>query len=289
MVGAELGLTQRERLLEQRQRTVELTGGLIAPARGCSCCRACWGGRARAWTSSAPASPQTAAVPGRAYRRPGSPGEVAHAHECVGVVGAELRLQEAQRLLIQRQGPVELTGSLIVLSEVVHADECVGVVGAELGLPSAPASPQTAAAPRSSLPARHVADSEVVHADECVGVVGAELRLPQRQRLLIQRQSPVELTGRQVADGEVVHALSVSGWSGPSLDFRSASVSSNSGMRTVELTGILVAHGKVVHALSVSRWSGPSFDFPAPASPRAAAAHGRASRLPGSPQRGCSC
>ena len=39
-----------------------------------------------------------------------APSEVVHAGECVGVVGAELRLRQRQRLLEQRQGTVELTG-----------------------------------------------------------------------------------------------------------------------------------------------------------------------------------
>ena len=58
-------------------------------------------------------------------------GEVVHARERVGVVGAELRLPQRQRLLAQLQRPVVLAGVGIADGEVVHARERVGVVGAE--------------------------------------------------------------------------------------------------------------------------------------------------------------
>ena len=110
VVGAELRLPQRQRLLEELQRPVVLAGGGIAdgevghalervgvvgaelrllqrqrllesfsarsfwPAcnscrRGCSCSRACRGGRARASPSAAPGSPRGASAPGRSGRR----------------------------------------------------------------------------------------------------------------------------------------------------------------------------------------------------------------------------
>ena len=51
------------------------------------------------------------------------------------MVGAGLGFLELQRLLVQRQGQVELPGSLICNGQVAHADERVGMVGAELGFP----------------------------------------------------------------------------------------------------------------------------------------------------------
>ena len=47
--------------------------------------------------------------------------------------GAELGFPELERLLEERQGQVQLPGSLIRPGEVVHAGERVGMVGAELG------------------------------------------------------------------------------------------------------------------------------------------------------------
>ena len=62
-------------------------------------------------------------------------GEVVHADERVGVVGAELRLPQRQRLLVELQRPLVLAGVDVAGGEVVHAPERVGVVGAELRLP----------------------------------------------------------------------------------------------------------------------------------------------------------
>ena len=70
-----------------------------------------------------------------------------------GWSGPSLAFVERQRLLEQRQGPVELPGVLVASGEVVHAAEGVGVVGAELRLPAAPASPRSSGSARSSLPA----------------------------------------------------------------------------------------------------------------------------------------
>ena len=62
-------------------------------------------------------------------------GEVVHADERVGMVGAELGLPELERLLEERQGQVQLPGIQVRHGEVVHAGERVGMVGAELGFP----------------------------------------------------------------------------------------------------------------------------------------------------------
>ena len=49
-----------------------------------------------------------------------------------GWSGPSLAFTELQRLLEERQGQVQLPGSLIRHGEVVHAGERVGMVGAEL-------------------------------------------------------------------------------------------------------------------------------------------------------------
>ena len=61
------------------------------------------------------------------------------------------------------------------------------------------------------------------------GWSGPSLAFLQRQRLLEQRQGPVELAGGPVATARLFMLVRVSGWSGPSLAFLSASVSSYSG------------------------------------------------------------
>ena len=134
VVGAELRLHQRQRLLEERQGPVELAGGLVAAARLFMLVSVSgWSGPSFAFLSASVSSKS-----GRA--RSSLPavlvadGEVVHAGERVGVVGAELRLPQRQRLLEERQGAVELAGGLVARGEVVHAGERVGVVGAELRL-----------------------------------------------------------------------------------------------------------------------------------------------------------
>ncbi len=52
-----------------------------------------------------------------------------------GCSRSELGFAELQRLLEERQGQVQLPGSLIRQGEVVHAGERVGMFGAELGFP----------------------------------------------------------------------------------------------------------------------------------------------------------
>ncbi len=51
------------------------------------------------------------------------------------MIGAELGFPELERLLEERQGQVQLPGSLIRHGKVVHARERVGMIGAELGFP----------------------------------------------------------------------------------------------------------------------------------------------------------
>ena len=94
----------------------------------------------------------------------------------VGVVGAELRPHQRQRLLVELQRPVVLAGVGIAVGEVVHAMERVGVVGPELR----PRQRQRLLVELQRpvvLASGDIAVGEVDHAVERVGVVGPELRL----------------------------------------------------------------------------------------------------------------
>ena len=145
----------------------------------------------------------------------------------VGVVGAELRLRERQRLLEELQRPVVLAGVGVAAGEVAHARERVGVVGPELRLLQRQRLLAELERP-VMLAGVGIAVGEVVHAHERVGVVGPELRLLQRQRLLAELQRPVDLAGGGIADGEVAHAHERVGVVGSELRLLSASVSSRS-------------------------------------------------------------
>ncbi len=69
-------------------------------------------------------------------------GQVIHAHQRVGVVGAELGLPQGQRLLVELERLGVSAEGVVAAGQVGHADERVGVVGAEPGLPRWPASPR---------------------------------------------------------------------------------------------------------------------------------------------------
>ena len=136
-----------------------------------------WSGPSLAFTVASSSSCSRSALACPASRRPVARRQVAHADEGVGVVGAELGLPQRQRLLEERQGPVQLPGVLVARGEVVHAGEGVGVVGAELGFVERQRLLEERQGP-VQLPGGLVARREVVHAREGVGVVGAELGLP---------------------------------------------------------------------------------------------------------------
>ena len=110
-------------------------------------------------------------------------GEPVAAGERVGVVGAELRLAQLQRRLVERDRLGGAAGGPVGVGEAVAAGERVGVVGAELRL----VQPQRRLVERDRLgeaACEQVGVGEVVAAVERVGVVGAELRLAQLQRRL---------------------------------------------------------------------------------------------------------
>ncbi len=86
------------------------------------------------------------------------------------MVGAELGFPELQRLLEERQGQVQLPGSLIRRGEVVHAAERVGMFGAELGFRELQRLLQERQG-QVQLPGSLVRRGEVVHAGERVGDV----------------------------------------------------------------------------------------------------------------------
>ncbi len=47
----------------------------------------------------------------------------------LGCSGSQLGFPELECLLEERQGQVQLPGSLICFGEIVHAGECVGMIG----------------------------------------------------------------------------------------------------------------------------------------------------------------
>ena len=112
-------------------------------------------------------------------------GQVVHAHERVGVVGAELGLFKRQRLLAELEGVGVPAEGGVAVGQVVHARASAGWSG-----------PSLAFLERQRLfeelegvgvPAElGVAVGQVVHAPKRVGVVGAELGFLQGQRLLAE-------------------------------------------------------------------------------------------------------
>ena len=121
MVGAELGLSELQRLLIERQGQVQLPGSPIGTRRGCSWLRACRDGRGRAWFSqsfsvSSNSGRARSSFPAASYAK----ARLFMHRERVGMVGAELGLLKLERLLPERQGQVQLSGSTGTPSQVVH-------------------------------------------------------------------------------------------------------------------------------------------------------------------------
>ena len=122
MVGAELRFPELERLLEERQGQVQLRRpSRYAAARLFMLTSVSgWSGPSLAFVSlsvSSKSGRARSSFPACLIR----PGEVVHAGERVGMVGAELGFHELERLLEERQGQVQLPGILIRHGEVVHA------------------------------------------------------------------------------------------------------------------------------------------------------------------------
>ena len=112
--------------------------------------------------------------PGPASRHPDTPGEVVHAGERVGMVGAELRFRELQRFLEERQGQVQLPG-LDTPRRGCSCCERVGMVGAELRFHELQRLLEQRQG-QVQLSGILIRRGEVVHAGERVGMVGAKLR-----------------------------------------------------------------------------------------------------------------
>ena len=62
-------------------------------------------------------------------------GQVVHAHQRVGMIGAKLGLTELERVFVQQHSFLEPAGVAVRQSQVVHAGQRVRMVGAVLGLP----------------------------------------------------------------------------------------------------------------------------------------------------------
>ena len=122
------------------------------------------------------------------------------------MVGAELRLRQLERRLVQLDGLGDAAGGVVGRGEVVAAGERVGVVGAELRLLQL----ERRLVQRDRLGGAAggaVGLGEVVAAGERVGVVGAELRL---RSLSVASCSLIASAVRpavEVGIGEVVAAV----------------------------------------------------------------------------------
>ena len=109
------------------------------------------------------------------------------------MVGAELGFPELQRLLVERQGQVQLAGQRrVAAGEVVHAGERVGVVGAELGLPELQRLLEERQG-QVQLPGGPVASARLFMLVSVSGWSGPSLAFLQLQRLLEERQGLVQL------------------------------------------------------------------------------------------------
>ncbi len=97
--------------------------------------------------------------------------------------GTELGFPELQRLLEERQGQVQLPGSLIRRARLFMLVSVSGCSGPSLAFLSFSVS-SIERQGQVQLPGSLIRHGEVVHADECVGMFGAELGFPELERLL---------------------------------------------------------------------------------------------------------